>query len=107
MGLWYYIGYVDPTYILQFATKAQWGNYSDTGYSNPTYDRLFAEQSRMVDQKARKAVVWQMERILDPDKPYIPLLATGGTMAYTTAWTGVNPNVYGYKGFFEQLHPAS
>ena len=107
MGIWYYIGYVDPTYILQFPTKAQWGNYSDTGYSNPTYDRLFYEQSHMVNQKARKAVVWNMEHIIDHDKPYIPLLATGGTMAYKTSWVGVNPNLYGYKGFFEQLHPAS
>ncbi len=107
MGIWYYIGYVDPTYILQFPTKAQWDNYSDTGYANPAYDRLFDLQSRMVNQQARKAVVWKMERIIDRDKPYLPLLATGGTMAYTTVWTGVNPNVYGYKGFFEQARPAS
>ncbi len=106
LGIWYYEAYVDPTFTLQIPTRGQWDYYNDTGYDNPAYDRLFAEQSRMVDQKARRAVVWRMERILAHDLPYIPLLATGGTMAYSDTWQGVNPALYGYKGFFEQIRPA-
>jgi ABC-type transport system substrate-binding protein len=61
---------------------------------------------RMVDQKARRAVVWQMERILAHDLPYIPLLATGGTMAYSDRRRGVYPALSGHRGFFEQIRPA-
>lgn len=103
LGIWYYGSYIDPTFTLQIPTKAQWSNYNDTGFANAAYDRMFAAQARTVDQTARRAIVWRMERLLAHDLPYIPLVTTGGVMAYRSQWTGVNPALYGWKSFFEQL----
>ena len=107
LGIWYYVAYIDPTYTLQFPTTAQWSDYNDTGFSDPAYDRLFTVQGRTVNQTARRAIVWRMERILAARLPYIPLVATGGYMAYASRWQHVNPALYGWKSFFEQLRSSS
>jgi peptide/nickel transport system substrate-binding protein len=103
VGTWYYDNYVDPDYMLQFPTKAQWDDYNDTGYDNPAYDRLYTVQGRTVNQRARRTIVWRMERMLAHDLPYAPLVNLNYTMALGGEWTHANPNLYGYKGFFEQL----
>jgi peptide/nickel transport system substrate-binding protein len=103
LGIWYYGAYIDPSYTLQIPTGAQWSNYNDTGFADPTYDRLYALQARTANQTARRAIVWRMERLLAQDLPYIPLVTTGGYMAYTGHWSGLNPALYGWKAFFEQL----
>jgi peptide/nickel transport system substrate-binding protein len=103
LGIWYYVGYIDPAYLLQFPTTSQWSNYNDTGFTDPAYDHLFTLQARTVNQTARRAIVWKMERLLAAKQPYIPLVATGGNMAYDSEWHGVNPALYGWKAFFEQL----
>ena len=106
LGIWYYVSYIDPTYMLQFATTSQWSNYNDTGFSDPLYDRLFVGQGRTVNQADRRAMVWRMERILATRLPYIPLITTGGYVAYDSRWHGVNPALYGWKSFFEQLRSS-
>ena len=107
LGIWYYIGYIDPSYILNFATTAQLANYNDTGFSDPTYDALYAKQIRTVDQSARRALVYRMEHLIARRMPYIPLVATGGSMAYVGDWHGFNPSLYGWKSFFQQLRAGS
>jgi peptide/nickel transport system substrate-binding protein len=44
---------------------------SETGYCNPAYDELFAEQSVTVDQAARRELVVELQRIALEDVPYI------------------------------------
>ncbi len=103
LGIWYYVSYIDPTYMLQFPTTAQWSNYNDTGFSDREYDHLFAVQGHTVNQTARRAIVWKMEQLLAAKQPYIPLVTTGGYLAYRSQWRGVNPALYGWKSFFEEL----
>ncbi len=103
LGIWYYGAYIDPSYTLQIPTGAQWSNYNDTGFADPTYDRLYALQARTANQTARRTIVWRMEHLLAQDLPYIPLVTTGGYMAYTGHWSGLNPALYGWKAFYEQL----
>ncbi len=91
LGIWYYVAYIDPTYILQIPTTAQWSNYNDTGFSDPTYDRLFVLQGHTVSQTARRTIVWRMERILAARLPYIPLVTTGGVHGVRSQWQDVNP----------------
>ncbi len=107
LGLWYYIGYIDPSYILQFPSTGQLGNYNDTGFSDPAFDALYAQQLRTVNQSARRAIVYRMEHIIAERMPYIPLVATGGSMAYVGDWHGLNPSLYGWKSFFQQLRDGS
>jgi peptide/nickel transport system substrate-binding protein len=44
---------------------------SETGYSNPEYDKLFDEQETTVDAAKRKDLIWKMQEILVRDVPYI------------------------------------
>ena len=44
---------IDPDFILSVMTCAQFGDWSDTGYCNKTYDTLYAQQGLAVDQSKR------------------------------------------------------
>ena len=44
----------DPSFLLSLFTTDQIGNSSDSFYSNPEYDRLFAEQAGAFDDEERK-----------------------------------------------------
>ena len=60
-----------------------------------------------MNQSARRAIVYRMEHIIAERMPYIPLVATGGSMAYVGDWHGLNPSLYGWKSFFQQLRDGS
>jgi len=63
---------VDPSSLLYIATTDEipTGN-SETGYSNPEYDKLFKEQEVTVDKAKRNEILHQMQAILVRDVPYI------------------------------------
>ncbi|MGH3036079.1 MAG: ABC transporter substrate-binding protein, partial [Gaiellaceae bacterium] len=44
MAMWSWVGYLDPDFVLSVTTCGQWGGWSDTGYCNEEYDRLYEEQ---------------------------------------------------------------
>ena len=62
----------DPSSLLYIATTDEipTGN-SETGYSNPEYDKLFKEQEITVDKAKRNEILHQMQGILVRDVPYI------------------------------------
>ena len=94
IGLWYYAGYIDPNFILSILTKAEWGNWNDTGYDNPAYDRLYQQQLSTVDQSKRAVIVKHMQRIINADKPYLFLTNERWLAAAGTGWKGFNPELY-------------
>jgi hypothetical protein len=57
-------GDVDPTFILSIFLTSQINNWSDCAWSDPQYDALFKQQSQTLDSRARKDVIWEMQRIL-------------------------------------------
>jgi peptide/nickel transport system substrate-binding protein len=63
---------VDPSSLLYIATTDELptGN-SETGYSNPEYDKLFKEQEVTVDKAKRNEILHQMQQVLIRDVPYI------------------------------------
>jgi peptide/nickel transport system substrate-binding protein len=86
---WGWYSDLDPGSTLSWFTTEQIGAQSDCGYSNPEYDRLFAEQGRTIDPVARKTIVDQMQEILYEDSPYIVLAYSNDLEAYNTAkWQG-------------------
>lgn len=62
----------DPGFLLSVMTTDDivTGN-NETGYSNPEYDALFAQQAVELDKDARIAIVHQMQEIAHHDIPYI------------------------------------
>ena len=89
MYLWSWGCDVDPTFILGVLTTAQiststFSGWSDSFYSNPYYDQLFAEQQTTINVTARQQIVFEMQRILYRDCPYVILYYPNGLYAYRT-----------------------
>lgn len=49
------------------------GCYSDSGFSNATYDKLYAQETQTTDPVQRQKIVWEMQDILAAHVPYVPL----------------------------------
>ncbi len=87
--LWDWVGDgSDPNYILSVFTTGQIANLSDCQFSNPTYDKLFAEQQTTTNPTQRKAIIWQMQQLLYQQSPYITLVYHHNLEAYSDKWTG-------------------
>jgi peptide/nickel transport system substrate-binding protein len=107
MFTWYWHPYIDPDYNLSVVTRAQWGNSSDTGFDDPTYDAMWRKQAGLVSFKQRQQLVWQMEAYLAQKRPYIQLVDTDVITAHSNSWTGFDPQLWGYcKCFYTSPHPT-
>jgi ABC-type transport system substrate-binding protein len=66
---------LDPDYVRNFFhssnDKPQGWNMS--GYNNPEFDKIADQSVREMDQEKRRRLLWDMQRILLEDVPYVPL----------------------------------
>ena len=107
MYTWYWHPYIDPSFNLSTVTYAQWGNNSDTGWNNPTYDHWWQQQATTVDVPTRRQIVWRMEAYEAQQRPYIQLVDTDELTAYSDKWTGFEPALGGYcKCYYTSPHPS-
>jgi peptide/nickel transport system substrate-binding protein len=104
LAMWDWIPLIDPDFILSVLTCAQYGGWSDTGYCNPAYDKLYAKQGATLDHEARKQIVWQMQQMVYDDRPYIILNYQDWIYAYTKKWDGF---VSSPQGIFDSLSKQS
>ena len=89
MFLWGWGGDPDPNFMLSIFTTAQINSWSDSAFSDPTYDKLFLEQQTTIDPQKRKDIVWRMQQILYQKSPYIPTAYPKSVEAYNySQWTG-------------------
>jgi peptide/nickel transport system substrate-binding protein len=79
----------DPAGMLILATSGYLGVTNPTGFSDPTYDKLYDEQAAQIDPEKRKATIDQMAGILQDQQVYIPLYAGQVITAWSAKWTGV------------------
>jgi peptide/nickel transport system substrate-binding protein len=89
--MWDWVGYVDPDFMLSVVGCDQYGGWSDTGYCNPAYDKLYQQQGVTTDPVKRKQIVWKMQDILYRDKPYIQLAQLQLIYGVQKGWTGIDP----------------
>ena len=61
----------DPASMLSYLTCDQRGNWSDSWYCNPAYDKLNEAQATEMDHAKRVEIVKQMQQILYQDSPYL------------------------------------
>lgn len=107
MATWYWHPYVDPSFNLSVVTRAEWGNWSDTGFNDPRYDAWYTQQSKMIDVKQRQTLVWKMEAYLAEQRPYIQLVQGAVITAWGPGWTGFEPELGGYcKCYYTSPRPA-
>jgi peptide/nickel transport system substrate-binding protein len=74
----------DPDFMLSVMTSEQYveGGWNDSGYSNPVYDALYAQQQQALDDAARQKIVWEMQEMVFNDRPYIVLWYDNVLQAY-------------------------
>jgi peptide/nickel transport system substrate-binding protein len=82
--IWGWGGDPDPDFMLSTMLSEQFvvGGWSDSGYHNPKYDELYAQQQLAVDPKERQKIIWQMQEMIFNDKPYIVLYNYDSLQAY-------------------------
>lgn len=74
MFIWGWGGDADPGTLLRVLTTNQIGNLNDAYYSNPDYDKLVEEQASHMDYSERAKIIYNAQKILYEDLPYIILL---------------------------------
>ena len=83
--LWTWTSDLDPEGLLVILTCDQIETgQSETGYCNPAYDELFAEQSLAVDPAARREIIVEMQRLTLEEVPYIVAFYYPKIQAYRT-----------------------
>lgn len=80
--------YVDPDFQLSVFTCDQYGGWSDSGFCNPGYDRMYQEQGTTMNLSARRALVYRMQEMLYKDLPYINISYPDWIEAHSPDWTG-------------------
>jgi peptide/nickel transport system substrate-binding protein len=80
--------YVDPDFQLSVFLCGQYGNWNDSGYCNPAYDRLYQQQGTTLNPAARKRLVWRMESMIYNQRPYIEIDYPDWIEAHARGWAG-------------------
>ncbi len=107
MAMWDWVGYIDPDFQLSVVTKAQWCSWSDTGWDNPAYDKLYNEQGLAVNPAKRRALVWRMQQIIWDNFLYTQLVEEKAIDAHSDKWTGFSPALSAYsKAYYTGPHKA-
>ncbi len=102
LAMWNWTPPIDPDFILSVLTCNQYGSWSDSGYCNPAYDKLYAEQAAEMDPQKRLEIVYEMQKMVYNDRPYI-MLTYGQTIdAYTSDWAGFVQSVQGLFPFISK-----
>ncbi len=83
--LWGWASDPDPSALLYvYTSEAIPSGSSETGYSSPAYDELYAKQQVTLDFDARKDIVWEMQKMVHDDVVYIIPFYDANVQAYRT-----------------------
>jgi peptide/nickel transport system substrate-binding protein len=100
LAMWDWIPNIDPDFILSILGCNQYGAWSDTGYCNPAYDKLYQEQGVAVNPQKRRLVVDQMQQMIYNQRPYIVLTNDDQIDVWSTHFAGI---VESPQSFFNSL----
>ena len=71
--LWSIGGDPTPEFLLSLFTRAQLGVWNDSGWVNDTYERLFRQETRAVNDAVRVDDIHRLQRLAAANLPYIEL----------------------------------
>jgi peptide/nickel transport system substrate-binding protein len=108
IAMWDWVGYVDPDFMLSVVTRAQWCSWSDTGWINEEYDKLYEKQGITVDQEERKQIVWRMQQMIYDNFVYTQLTNHEFVDAHRKEWDGFKTLLSAYsKEYYTSPHRIS
>ncbi len=100
LAMWDWIPNMDPDFILMVLGCNQYGNWSDTGFCNHSYDQLYQAQGTTTNPHQRQNIVYQMQQIIANARPYIVLSYDDQIDAWSTHFGGF---VESTQGIFNSL----
>ena len=71
LAMWDWTALIDPDFMLSVVTCAQFGGWSDTGFCNKHYDKMYSQQQLTPNQNKRRQIVWKMQSFLYKQRPYL------------------------------------
>lgn len=81
----------DPDYLMGIDTTSQIGSNNDVYYSNPTYDKLWVEQSTTINVAKRQELVREMQKMYYEGAAYCIMWYQSKLQAYNGTWKGWVP----------------
>jgi ABC-type transport system substrate-binding protein len=66
---------LDPDYLRNFfhSNNDKTRGWNMSGYNNPDFDGIADESAKSMDRDKRQKLIWEMQKIIVKDVPYIPL----------------------------------
>ena len=95
LSIWDWVPLIDPDFILSVLTCGSYNAWSDTGYCDPAYDKMYDDQTKAVDSAKRHQIIAQMQRKISVDRPYIVLDYVDTIDSWNKKWTGFGDNPQG------------
>jgi peptide/nickel transport system substrate-binding protein len=89
LAMWNWVALIDPDFMLSVVTCAQYGGWSDSGYCNKRYDNMYSQQQLTPNQAKRRQIVWQMQKYLATQRPYLWLAEEDAVWAVSKSWGGL------------------
>jgi peptide/nickel transport system substrate-binding protein len=113
--VWGWGGDPDPNFILSIFITSQCLGWSDGCYSNPTYDKMYEHQSKILDHTQRAAYINKMQQLIFDQVPEIVLNYPNYLQAYRTdTFTGYKPEptdggtyLFGWGNQYQGLRPLA
>jgi peptide/nickel transport system substrate-binding protein len=100
IAMWDWIPVPEPDFQLSVVTKGQWCSWSDTGWDNPAYDKLYQQQSVTVDPAKRRAIIYKMQKMAYDAFVYTQLTNHVALDATSTKWTGFENPLNGFAKMY-------
>ncbi len=92
MYIWYWSGDPDPDYQMSVFTSGLCGVWSDGCWSDPTFDKMYDQQTSIFDREQRRQKIYEMQRYIYDQIPAIVLAYPKWLEAYRTdRFTGWTP----------------
>jgi peptide/nickel transport system substrate-binding protein len=86
ISFWEWSGNDDPDFLFSVLTSGQFvkDGWSDSGFSNPTYDKLYEQQKMSNTDSERRLLLHEMQQILFEEAPYLVFAYYGPIGAMNT-----------------------
>ena len=88
LAMWDWTALIDPDFMLSVVTCAQYGGWSDSGFCNKHYDKMYSQQQLTPNQNKRRQIVWKMQSFLYKQRPYLWLSNDDSVSAVSKKWAG-------------------
>ncbi len=104
LAMWDWTALIDPDFMLSVVTCDQYGGWSDSGYCDKDYDKMYTEQQVAPSEAKRRQIVWAMQAKLYKDRPYLWLANDDSVAAVSSDWADFQNTA---QGPFNELNIES